>query len=294
MVHRELRLIDEDGELRDRFDPRCTPQRKVAYEVGERRAADKLAHFERWAVLISKDIPEYDARMAKMRALLPKGLIGNHAMSHIRHHDEFRTDRVWIDRFAVLFPTKSKEAQAADRRARVEAEHERDVQLLKAIVESGWGHRLLNRAIQHAQVMWPVWTLRVPSTQRNGDGKWVTTYEDKEVLTPVGPTRARKLHGLGDVGDFLRDLHTAAHNSAVVSVDPYIDRTSRPVKYYYRDDKEERRTYTYEYVKTTRSNPAHHPEWLVSVRTFLNQWSSARGDRKKLLSEHPALRVLTG
>lgn len=50
--------------------------------VSDRRAADKLNHFEFWAYEKTKHLPE-DARFKKMEALVPNNLIGQHAMSHL-------------------------------------------------------------------------------------------------------------------------------------------------------------------------------------------------------------------
>lgn len=70
----------------DRFDhsywvePHCNSYDSI---VWERRANDKLAHFENWAYQITKYLPPGD-RLTKIRALLPEGVIGLHALSHLR------------------------------------------------------------------------------------------------------------------------------------------------------------------------------------------------------------------
>lgn len=57
----------------------------------ERQGYDKLNHFERWAVKVTDGL-EPDARMAKMRAILPDNLVGWHARTHLDSIPEFIVD----------------------------------------------------------------------------------------------------------------------------------------------------------------------------------------------------------
>ncbi|MFT3836020.1 MAG: hypothetical protein QM723_03355 [Myxococcaceae bacterium] len=57
--------------------------------VRDRRGSDKLAHFERWAVRVTASLPQID-RLSAVRAVLPKGLIGQHAVEHLRWWPEFQ------------------------------------------------------------------------------------------------------------------------------------------------------------------------------------------------------------
>lgn len=57
--------------------------------VRDRRGSDKLAHFERWAVRVTASLPQTD-RLSAVRAVLPKGLIGQHAVEHLRWWPEFQ------------------------------------------------------------------------------------------------------------------------------------------------------------------------------------------------------------
>jgi hypothetical protein len=58
------------------------PTIEIGEVVGERRGADKLGHFIRWATAVTVDVRPAD-RLSRMRALLPDGLIGAHALSHL-------------------------------------------------------------------------------------------------------------------------------------------------------------------------------------------------------------------
>jgi hypothetical protein len=287
MVRQELRLLDEDNEPRDSFNPRGYPSGEIAFVVRERRGADKLGHFEKWAVEVTAGIAEVDGRRATMRAMLPKGLIGDHAMSHLENYEAFEPDAYRYGRRPGLKATTPEEQRAAAKASR-EAAHARRVRVLEDVVRTGWGHRLLNANIKHSTVQHPVWTVGHPVRVPAGSyGRHMTVLRDEFVDTDVGPTRPRKLGGLGDVEAFLRDLY-AATRDATVEVDPYIVRDVRPVRYHYWNSTMERRTYVYEYVRTTRTNPSYHPEWLRSVDEFVSTWEAARGDRATLRKAYRA------
>jgi hypothetical protein len=54
----------------------------------ERRGADKNAPLERWAIASTEGVRTED-RLSKVAAVLPKNLIGAHAISHLDYRDEF-------------------------------------------------------------------------------------------------------------------------------------------------------------------------------------------------------------
>ena len=60
--------------------------------VSRRRGQDKLNHFERWAIERTKEMPK-EHRLGHLRSLLPRGLIGEHAMVHLKHRDELNVHR---------------------------------------------------------------------------------------------------------------------------------------------------------------------------------------------------------
>ena len=68
--------------LLDRLDPREYPDVEIRLLVQRRRSADKLNHFERWAVTVAARFP-LEERLSALAAMLPKGLIGRHAVSHL-------------------------------------------------------------------------------------------------------------------------------------------------------------------------------------------------------------------
>jgi hypothetical protein len=84
-IRRGDRADQEDWD--ERSDLRSYPDKEIAMIVRWRRGADKLNHFERWAVQVTKPLPVED-RLGHMRAMLPAGLVGDHAMSHLRRLPE--------------------------------------------------------------------------------------------------------------------------------------------------------------------------------------------------------------
>lgn len=67
-----------------------TRSRDLRGMVKMRRSSDKVAPMMRWAESITKTLPIED-RLSKVRAIMPKGVIGEHAVSHLVWNDHFRT-----------------------------------------------------------------------------------------------------------------------------------------------------------------------------------------------------------
>jgi len=75
---------DHDG-----LDLARYPNDEIKEIVCDRRSADKLGSFQRWAVETTRHLPVED-RLDAMRDVMPRNLIGRHAVSHLRWMDEFR------------------------------------------------------------------------------------------------------------------------------------------------------------------------------------------------------------
>jgi hypothetical protein len=115
------------------------PQHEISRMVRDRRGADKLNHFQRWAARVTDGLSAPE-RLGKMRALLPAGLIGDHAMSHLKRVPEFMTEHEkllrqrwrrrapsnWIDRGELA-------------------------ELLREVLEAPEGHKLFNHALKKSR-----------------------------------------------------------------------------------------------------------------------------------------------
>lgn len=146
-IRQELRSLTTDaGRQGDKWDElmdvRAYPDIEIRRLVFWRRGGDKLRHFERWAVAITADLPHED-RLSHMRSILPAGLIGDHAMSHLRLLPELNPAPPQYWYFGP--------AEAARRRAtRIAAAHERRRRLVaacEAAIEDGQ-HRAINTALK--------------------------------------------------------------------------------------------------------------------------------------------------
>lgn len=65
---------------------------EVSMFVSRRRSSDKLNHFERWAIARTRELPRAH-RLGALAGVLPAGLIGQHAMSHLKQRKELAPER---------------------------------------------------------------------------------------------------------------------------------------------------------------------------------------------------------
>ncbi len=86
---------NEDGWLDCETDLTGTKavRTEVKSLVRDRRDADHLNHFYRWAEAVTADLP-IEKRLSYISGFLPEGLIGWHAMTHLRYLDHFDADPV--------------------------------------------------------------------------------------------------------------------------------------------------------------------------------------------------------
>lgn len=159
-------------DLPDDFDNQDTPN--LSGVVSDRRDADKLNHFMKWAESLTENMPR-ECRISKMRAILPDGLIGEHAVSHLRGRSHFilEEDPYWNWR--------------PDYARAEEARHNKRRHTLTEIVHSGWGHTLINKVLRP-----------YPIVYRNVE------------LPPVP-----KLNGLHDIEEYLTNLYAGSIGKVV-------------------------------------------------------------------------------
>jgi hypothetical protein len=110
------------------------PARELPSFVSQRRGQDKLNHFERWAIERTKEMPK-EHRLGHLRSLLPGGLIGQHAMLHLKHREELNVERfrpIW-GHWHKLLMDRGEVAE-----------------LLRRLIEVGNGVRKLHEAMNKA------------------------------------------------------------------------------------------------------------------------------------------------
>jgi hypothetical protein len=98
-----------------RLDLRAYPHADIPILVRWRRDGDKLNHFERWAIARTKDLP-MDDRLGAITAVLPDGLIGDHALSHSHRLAEINPPQFWSSGQSLV---ARRERAYADLRRRI-------------------------------------------------------------------------------------------------------------------------------------------------------------------------------
>lgn len=152
----DLSGLDEDGTL------------EIRQVMQRRRWGDKVAPFERWARAITRTLPQHH-RLSHIRGLVPRGVIGEHALQHLEHDAHFE------------HPSKTAHRQAWQRAWRMRRPYFLDpsqhAELLRAVLSAPDGHRTFN-----------LWL------------RWSHTRDNPHERRPSG---ARMLLGLHDVQPFL-------------------------------------------------------------------------------------------
>jgi len=99
-LERDPASWDEGVEFGEVFEP------DVSMFVSRRRSSDNVSHFERWAIARTRELPKVH-RLGALASVLPDGLIGQHAMSHLKRRRELAPDRddlrvTWLRRALFL------------------------------------------------------------------------------------------------------------------------------------------------------------------------------------------------
>jgi hypothetical protein len=136
------RLAQEPEGWDERPAPDDTSSREIRSLVRHRRHADKVNPFIRWATAVTHELPR-ERRLSHVRGLLPQGLIGEHALVHLKHAEAFvdLRQREWnLARWRRAYPSQSQRAWL-DR-----GEH---AQLLRQVLQVPDGHHTLNRWLRY-------------------------------------------------------------------------------------------------------------------------------------------------
>lgn len=165
-IDRELRavaLLSDLDEWDAAADLRREPRSEISWAVRWRRGGDKLNHFERWAVAITRDLRPED-RLGSVASRLPRGLIGDHALSHLRRRPELNPQLALGHRRLAWERRHRAQAEALSREQR-ELE-----QAIRSLMEAHDGHRSLNAAMKAAVPLLPEERDRPPYLLRDIPG----------------------------------------------------------------------------------------------------------------------------
>lgn len=161
--------------------------------VSRRRSADKLNHFERWAVARTGETPA-EHRLGHLAGVLPPGLIGEHAMSHLEDRRELMTPEQYRLLHSWRFMPR-REQTLLDRGELAE--------LLRAVLAAPGGHRLFNH------------TLRCAAGHDE-----LAASGTRRVRVPA--RFARLLRGMHDVRPFLAELALLGDHTIRRAVDRFV------------------------------------------------------------------------
>ncbi|WP_147441916.1 hypothetical protein [Corallococcus exercitus] len=188
-VRMELAMWLQSGDV-EADVPSLAPWERVEIrkQVYWRRAGDKVNPFIRWATARTRHLPREDRR-GHARGLLPQGVIGEHAMSHLERTPAFEdpTEAAWRDRH-WLRQRQQRKGALLDRGEQA--------QLLRALLQEPDGQRTFNRFLRERYT----WT-------RTLNGQASANRKLKEL-----PSH-RPLLGVHDVNPFLDSLQPNAWGS---------------------------------------------------------------------------------
>jgi hypothetical protein len=151
------RLAREPEGWEDLPTPGDASSVEIGHLVRHRRYADKVNPFIRWATAVTRELPR-ESRLSHVRGLVPRGVIGEHALVHLERTEAFEslTEREW--RYAHWWGRSSKSGWM---------ERGEQAQLLRQVLQVPEGHRTFNRWLRYhpnaTYVRWGnkvIWTTR--------------------------------------------------------------------------------------------------------------------------------------
>ena len=182
-------LAREPEDFEDRADLEDEPVTEIRWVMRGRRSADKIPPFLRWATARALPMPR-DSRLSHIRALVPRGLIGDHALSHLQHEELFKSSA------QLAFERE----RAAHRPRPYLMNRGEQAEWLRALLRAPEGHRVFNQwlkvrhLLEHHEKLKGWHCTCEPQCRRL---PWAL----REALPPV-----RLLQGAHDVLPFLADI----------------------------------------------------------------------------------------
>jgi hypothetical protein len=187
------RLTRDPEDSEDLPGPDKGPDVEIRQMVRWRREGDKVAPFIRWAKARARAMPQ-ESRMSHIRSLVPQGVIGEHALFHLRHQEDFEhpSERALRELRREAWSRSWLRGERLDRGEQAER--------LRAVLKAAGGHRALNTWLRARYVFYRRHALHAPRALDRG-----CTLE-RAMQLHLGPTPIRLLLGLHDVLPFLEAL----------------------------------------------------------------------------------------
>lgn len=289
-----LSLLEEDhGEFTER-DLHQDPNGLMAYAVRDRRDADKIAHFMKWAIKVTDDDGHNDPRerMAFMMKVLPKSIIGWHARSHLEGLPEFDSNYVRHSELGIDY--RAKRSHPFQHRF---SKKETDLSgILSEIIKDKKAKVALEDLIvkKHVTCSW-VMSYGAPTKTREdvrhpyhrfskhlrGKGYVQVTLEAAPNVSSqllVGPSSPPFVPTRTDgLPDFLEALKSSSEAPEMVPSKVWKAQTLNRQWFTHRDGEPPVRStakdiFVGHEMRKKRQNPDHHPEWLKTVTEFCEAW----------------------
>lgn len=254
-VAEALRGYDE--ELDEAVDLLEDASVAVGCVVWQRRGRDKVNPLGRWAEAVTLAVPE-ESRLSRLRGVLPRNLIGDHALLHLARRAHFRCAHermIWERRYRspqqiIMEGDARRLAVLTEVRARPEA-----WELLVAMLRD-----------THRTCLWPRARDRVV-TALVREGRWYP--EERTAWQEVGPRHARLPRRGEELAEWIGVLRLAGRRA------PWVDSLRGPVRL--------RGPEAPAPWAAQLPNPEHHPEWLGTLDAFLSAYQRCGGDLRRII-----------
>ncbi|WNG20986.1 hypothetical protein [Cystobacter fuscus] len=128
------RLVRDPESFDERAGFDAQPVVEIRQLMRHRRSGDKVAPFIRWATARARSISR-ESRLSHIRALVPRGLIGEHALVHIREREEFQS----LEEFERWKARRSSHPRS------FLLDRGEQATLLHSLLHAPGGHRLFNQ-----------------------------------------------------------------------------------------------------------------------------------------------------
>lgn len=219
--------------------------------VQYRRGRDKLNHFEKWAEHKAADIPDGEKLDFIKGIIKGKGVIIDHAYSHLEWRDGWTTD-------VYLYHGRWRYSRAKAKPEMTEAMVRETIQ---HILEDSWAHKSLNNILKFNAVTVEWYKYDTYISYYTSDGEPIMKQGYRAVYKRGEPTL---LLGSHNVEEFVSVLRNGT---------PY--RIANDGVHYAKH-------WNGKYFKSALPNPKHQPHLQTLVKLFIETYRDTDGDRAKL------------
>lgn len=185
--------------------------------VSERRQADKLAHFERWAYERTKHLPRND-RLSNIAAKLPKGVIGEHAVSHLNFLEPVHEGNERFDWIADGIPYRMRPNRNRPAHSKRKHEYTLVFSAVRTIARDDAKRAKFNEYLTRNAVTDKLVKHTRDFSQVDPTFKYVTIYKRVEQYEYFEGVRT--LNGYHDIYKFMHDIYATCKNDEKLGYHP--------------------------------------------------------------------------